>query len=242
MKVYLGFVLSAIIGVATMGGVEAGTLSDQNYSIGISLMKKPKLAVPYLSRAIKLDPHSAKAYLARGQAFLELGKQELALVDFNKAIMLKVEDPEVFFLRGRLYFEAGKPKLALNDFSKYAYKSTNANGKASGYRNMGKVYYDLEEYDKAIVELTRAVELQDNSSNFWLRGNAYIKQGKYKLAIDDFTTAIDLKDTDDVAKYYSCRARTYEKMGKDKLAKKDWHYVRENVKAGWGAFLDMDKK
>ena len=242
MKKELLFALLAVFAAATVGGVEARTQSEQNFSIGRSLQHKPRKAIPYFTRAIKLNPNSGKAYLARGQAFLELDKKEFALADLNKAILLNVKDTLVFYLRGRLYFEAGKPNLALKDFERFAKLSSDKLDSASGYRNMGKVYYDLKEYDKAIVNLTKATELEDGSSNYWLRGNAYYQRGDYKLAINDFTTAINRKDTDDYAKYYSSRAKTYEKMGKKKLAKKDWHYVRESVKAGWGAFLDMEKK
>ena len=61
------------------------------------------------------------------------------------------------------------------------------------YLHRGDAYFEKEEYDKAIAEFSRAIELDPNYAEaYYKRGVAYLRKDKYDEAIADLTKAIEL--------------------------------------------------
>ena len=61
------------------------------------------------------------------------------------------------------------------------------------YLHRGDAYFEKEEYDKAIAEFSRAIELDPNYAGAYLsRGVAYGRKGEYDKAGADSTKAIEL--------------------------------------------------
>ena len=61
------------------------------------------------------------------------------------------------------------------------------------YNNRGIAYGDLKQYDKAIADLTKVIELYPEPAKAYNnRGNAYLGLQQFDKAIADFTKAIDL--------------------------------------------------
>lgn len=64
-------------------------------------------------------------------------------------------------------------------------------GKVRPYNNRGLAYFDQGEYDKAISDFSRAIELKrDYADGYYNRGLAYQKKGEYSKAAADYTEAI----------------------------------------------------
>ena len=64
---------------------------------------------------------------------------------------------------------------------------------AEEYFKWGSAYADKGEFDKAIADYTRAIELAPNAADvYYNRGSAYHEKGKYDRAIDDYIKAISL--------------------------------------------------
>jgi tetratricopeptide (TPR) repeat protein len=83
---------------------------------------------------------------------------------------------------------------------------------AIAYRNRGISFNELEKYDRAIVDFTRAIELRgDYALAFNGRGFSYNKMGNYDHAIDDLNKAILLKP--DYASAFSNRSQSYKFIG-----------------------------
>ncbi|AIL64672.1 Tetratricopeptide repeat protein [Rickettsiales bacterium Ac37b] len=62
------------------------------------------------------------------------------------------------------------------------------------YKYRGQNYYLLTEYQKAIDDYTKSIELSpDYASYYYHRGEAHLKLGKYEEAIIDCTKAIALE-------------------------------------------------
>lgn len=80
------------------------------------------------------------------------------------------------------------------------------------YYHHGGVDCAKGNYDHAIVNLTKAIELNPNFAEAYNnRGIAYRKEGDYDHAIDDYTKAIELKP--DFAKAYNNRGNAYSDKG-----------------------------
>lgn len=76
----------------------------------------------------------------------------------------------------------------------------------------GREYEVKSKYDKEIAEFTKAIEINPNDANAYLkRGLAYVKKGNYNQAISDYTKAIEI--IPDYIEYYYNRGLIYEKQG-----------------------------
>jgi len=77
--------------------------------------------------------------------------------------------------------------------------------------NQGVAYSKKGQYDLAISEYTKAIEIQPYAYIYAGRGDAYYKKGQYDQAISDFSKAIEIDP-----KYvdaYSNRGAAYERKG-----------------------------
>ena len=85
------------------------------------------------------------------------------------------------------------------------------------YHDSGIKYLERKEYDLAISEFNKALEIYPESSETYNnRGFAYAKKGWYDLAISDFTKALKI-DPNDPQPYYN-RGLTYAIKGQFDMA------------------------
>ncbi|GHU59519.1 hypothetical protein FACS1894133_6470 [Clostridia bacterium] len=83
---------------------------------------------------------------------------------------------------------------------------------AEEYRNRGVLYGQVGEYDEAIANYTKAIELNpDYAMAYNSRGFAYRNLGEYDKAIADYTKAIELKP--DYARAYFNRGYAFDDKG-----------------------------
>ena len=68
---------------------------------------------------------------------------------------------------GLLLHDAKQYEKAVKAF-KYAVNTTSGRRKAKSYRNLGKAYFELGEYDKAAKRFKKAIEYQPTNSTSWL--------------------------------------------------------------------------
>ena len=91
----------------------------------------------------------------------------------------------------------------------------------NNYFDLGKSEYDKGNFENAIINFTKAIELKpDYAEAYYNRGNAYVKLQQYGKAIYDFNKAIELKQ-DDAQAYYN-RGLVYYFSGNTYKACKDW--------------------
>lgn len=98
-------------------------------------------------------------------------------------------------------------------------------GHASYYANRGDNYLNSGNYDLAIAEYTRAIELESNSrALYYSRGLAYHQKGDFGNAVDDFSFVFTLPSNVVVgdADVYYARGQSYEDSGKHELAIADF--------------------
>lgn len=92
--------------------------------------------------------------------------------------------------------------------------------KIDDYNNSGVAYISQGQYDLAISDFNKAIELRNiNPTSYYNRGNAYYSKGQYDLAIKDLSKAIELHNRNEI--FYYNRAKAYKSNGQDDLASKD---------------------
>jgi len=86
-------------------------------------------------------------------------------------------------------------------------------GKVRPYNNRGLAYFGQGQYDKAIIDFSRAISLGRNyADGYYNRGLAYQKTGEYARAISDYGEAIRINP--EYLKAYINRGQVYS-MGKE---------------------------
>ena len=71
--------------------------------MSIATRKTFQKAVDRLDIAVEVDPELAEAFLDRGIAYEELGKDELAIADYSRAIELNPRYSRALYRRALLY-------------------------------------------------------------------------------------------------------------------------------------------
>ena len=166
----------------------------------------PDLAIACFDRVIESTDY-ADAYLARGNAYHELGEPARALRDCETALRLQPEYVAAIYLRGLLHNELRDFRTALADFDLLLQTQSSVPDKMRPkveliLHNRGLSWYGLGEYEKAIHDFDAAIT-QDSESirPYCSRSSAYAKLGDYGKAMSDAETALRLDPRHAEARY-----------------------------------------
>ena len=154
------------------------------YSMGITTgrTKGDSEAVPFMKRAIELDPNFAIAYVALGIDYSNLGQASLAADYARKAYDLRdrVSDRERFRISA-FYFQyvTGEMDKAIEAYELWA-KSYPREMVPHG--NLGSLYASVGQYDKAITETETAQRLEPTITDYANLASNYISVNRLKDA------------------------------------------------------------
>ena len=96
---------------------------------------------------------------------------------------------------GNIYKEGQKAE-ATKKAKKQIRARTELNISARVHAEEGHKYFEDKDYERAIAEYTKAIELRSDSPLYYdYRGNAYYELGNYNQAIRDYTSSINLDST-----------------------------------------------
>ncbi len=73
-------------------------------------------AIDAYTKAIKLKPYYADAYVNRGTVYDLIGNHQRAIEDYNKVIHLKTDYPLAYYNRGLAYGKLGNYQQKINDY------------------------------------------------------------------------------------------------------------------------------
>jgi tetratricopeptide (TPR) repeat protein len=156
-----------------------------------------------------LAPNERNAYtvkLARAQAYLNKGALAKAKTDINEVLSAPRVDAETqasaMRLSGMLQLKLRNYRDALKSFTK-AIKMPHENEKlrAACFSDRGITFINLDEQDKAISDLNKAIQLNPQSGfAYAARGMAYLRSDRIEAAKRDSEQALKLDNGDQTAK------------------------------------------
>ena len=226
--------------------IESGDLSRSDLILayecrGEMWFRRKKIydkAITDYTKIIELKPKDASAYNMRGRAWYRIGNYDKAIADYTKAIEFNPMNDAYYSNRGYAWFEKEDYDRAITDYKKaielnpknaeyndtlkraMSKKAEQVAAKkekdATVYNKRGIAWYEKKNYDKAIADFTKAIELNPRDDVLYHnRGNAWYRKGNYDKAIANYTKAIELNPKDD--DYYNMRGIAwYEKKNYDK--------------------------
>ena len=117
------------------------------------------------------------------------------------------------------YTTTQRCKIWENDFTMWSDAIEEFNNNSFAYNSRGDAYFFSNQYENAIVDYNRAIELKNNHP-YYNRGQAYYKLKKYDEALKDFSKTVELNPA--FARGYSMRAILYTDANKFDEALSDY--------------------
>lgn len=162
---------------------------------------------------------NADAYYLRGASYLEKSDGDKAKPDFDKASSLVTDDYNLFWNIYECY--KGKNMSAVGD--EYLQKALSIQGEEnSDYYQRGRIYYSLENYDKAKEQLLKPAEEKDKDSMLLL--------GKVYLALED--PALGKIVYQQYMDQYGESPEAYNGIAMCELAEKSWDTAIATIQKG----------
>jgi len=107
---------------------------------------------------------------------------------------------------------------------------------ASAYNCRGNVFFHKIDYERAILDYTKAIEKDSSFADaYYNRGNAYTSIDKYMMALSDYAKAMEINP--DAIDYYISRGNAYLKKGDNNLAIEDYTKVLQTTSDNSDVYL-----
>ena len=119
-------------------------------------------AIPFLTRALELDPNFARAYASLGVVYYNLNALSSAVENFNKAYKLRdrVSQRERLQIEGYHYaFVTGQMQKALETYSEWVRTYPED---STPHAILGVIYTALGHYEKAAFEIQERIRLSEH--------------------------------------------------------------------------------
>lgn len=175
-------------------------------------MQRYAEAIPCYDQAIQLNHNHATAWYKRGLSYHLQASYQKAIESFGRAMQV---NPQYALAKKGI----GDAQFALKDYESAAVayeaclaiinasKLNDNNFTATVYNELGRAYYQLQQYEKSLAALKSAVKKNEMfAAAYFNRGLSYYQSGKIGDAIDDFNKALSLDNTPVPWKYYQARA------------------------------------
>ncbi len=149
-------------------------------------------ALSRVETALVLSPGNVRALEKRVNIYYQMNEIKEASKHVNEAIIEFPDESELYYLRGLINISRKKYYKAINDFNRI-FELEQPVEFYKVYLNRAVANTNLQEYELAIEDLTKSIELNStNASAYHSRGMVYYELKDYELAVNDFRQAIDL--------------------------------------------------
>jgi tetratricopeptide (TPR) repeat protein len=162
-----------------------------DYGMQFAMKNDPDQALPYIERAIQLDPQFADAYVQKGVIEGYKGHCEAAIQEFNRALELNSRLARAYSNRGNCYWNFKNTDQAIRDYSaSLALDST----QPEVFATRGMAYSKVGNWQQADPDLREAIRLGSrNLSAYHNLGYTLFMQHRYPEAIQYFDQALALQ-------------------------------------------------
>ncbi|HEY5691278.1 MAG TPA: tetratricopeptide repeat protein [Cyclobacteriaceae bacterium] len=186
------------------------------------MLKEYEKAIENFSMAVTLIPDYAEAYNLRGDSWIATGNADSAFIDYSRSIKLNPDLPGAYFGLASYYSNASNHNQAIANYS----KAIGLKAMPDYYYNRGLVYYLENDFDSAISDFSKTLELDSQHLDAYvMRGSVRDEAGLKAEAISDFDVAINLDPNYGFA--YFNRGITRKSQGDTKGACEDFNKALE---------------
>ena len=150
-------------------------------------------AIPNYQRAVELDPNFAMAYARLGTVYGNMGQTELSEQNRQKAFELRdrASEREKLYITEHYYADSGQLEKGITALE--LFKQTYPNDPIP-YNNIAIIYSTLGQFDNALVNAKRSVELDpDMVSGYENLASAYAALGRMAEARVTLNTVLQKK-------------------------------------------------
>lgn len=161
----------------------------------------------------------------RAKCFSKIGKIDESIADYNKCVSNRYRLIESYNLLG---IELGKKQMHEEAKNIYLEAIKLDPSYAEFYYNIGIEYQALLQYDEAILNYNKAIEIKKCSCYYYNLGTVYYYKKNYEKTLENYDKAIELESRN--SKYLYERAFLYEMLKKPEEAEKDILDCLENRK------------
>jgi serine/threonine protein kinase/tetratricopeptide (TPR) repeat protein len=173
--------------------------------------------IPYLTKAIEIDPLYANAYNTLAYAYLKSGDFEKALWAINKYISISPEEPNPYDSMGDIYADFGKIDEAIASYQEALEIKPDFYWSLT---KLGDMYLAKKDYEEAALYYRRACASTDpdtRSQGRYSMGLLHLYQGKLEEALEVLGDGIGtdrMEQTEGIwcAEKYFLRASILEEM------------------------------
>ena len=156
--------------------------------------------------ALEISSNYDEAYFQRGVSNLVLENFKQSIEDCTKAIEL---NPDLglgpYFVRGAAQHSLGNHEFAITDYSEALEFESEKISKEQVYLQLATCRKELEDYEGALIDLSKAIELNPNYIDAYkIRTQILTDREDYEAAILTVTKLIELDPNNDL--FYSTRA------------------------------------
>jgi tetratricopeptide (TPR) repeat protein len=140
----------------------------------INFLNKTDEAMAHCNEALKIDPNSKSALIARSKVYIKKLDFRNAIDDLSKAIIINPENEELFLLRGNYYQDFKQHQNAIDDFNKVI----NLNPKnAEALYKRANSYEEISDFNGAIKDYQTLVQL----SEYDVKAQQLLKKSRERL-------------------------------------------------------------
>lgn len=204
----------------------------------LSKKDQHKDAIHMLELALDITLDEADVYSLLGMEYLFLEDFENAKRNFMKCLEADEEDYSALYNIMYCFDFLEQTQEAIDYLNSFLDRNPYSE---VGWHQLGKQYFDLKKYKKALAAFDFAIISDDYFIGAYLeKGKVLEKMGKYNEAIENYKITLDLDDPTSFA--YLRIGKCYEKLELDELALKNYRQtVHEDplLDKGWIAITDF---
>lgn len=169
-------------------------------------------AEPLLQRAAVADTSDKNVQMSLAHVLLALGRNDEAIRHLNEYLKRNPRDQEAWYLLGKTYLQLSEDALGkVNQIDPNSFVA---------HEVAGEIDEGMHNYDGALVEFKKAVELAPQDPGTHLRlANIYWVMGKWASAEAEFRTELDRAPTDCVARWKMANSMLEANEANDEILK-----------------------
>ena len=140
----------------------------------------------------RMQPTLPGLHYAIGDLLWAIGQSDEALVELSKELDLNPNHAEASAALGSIYVSRGEAMKGLRCLQKAIDLQPDL---LAARRELGRAYFQLQDFEKAKVQLRQSLSIDDDGSIHYMLGNVYRELGQMDEAMKMMETAAQMKAT-----------------------------------------------